>query len=105
MELQRAGADVYGYALEPPPGPNLFTVARVAEGLAGQTIADVRDGTALKAALCAASPEIVFHLAAQPLVRQSYIRSGRDLLRERVRVTFTCWKRYAPARACAQSST
>ena len=73
MELQRAGADVYGYALEPPPGPNLFTVARVAEGLAGQTIADVRDGTALKAALCAASPEIVFHLAAQPLVRQSYI--------------------------------
>lgn len=73
MQLQKAGAEVYGYALAPPLGPNLFAVARVAEGLAGQTIADIRDSATLKAALCTASPEIVFHLAAQPLVRQSYV--------------------------------
>lgn len=70
--LQSRGALVHGYALPPPTEPNLFTVADVAAGLASHTLADVRDGAALKHALVAASPEIVFHLAAQPLVRRSY---------------------------------
>lgn len=70
--LQRLGAHVYGYALDPATIPNLFNVADIAVSLAGETRADVRDGRALREALCAAEPEIVLHLAAQPLVRQSY---------------------------------
>jgi CDP-glucose 4,6-dehydratase len=70
--LRRLGAQVFGYALDPPTEPNFYTVARVAGDLAGQTRADVRDEPALRAALLAAEPEIVLHLAAQPLVRQSF---------------------------------
>ena len=70
--LQGAGAVVHGYSTAPPTQPNLFTIGRVAEGLATHTIADVRDAAALQAAMRAAAPEVVFHLAAQPLVRQSY---------------------------------
>ena len=70
--LQRLGARVYGYALDPATEPNLYTVAGIGDDLAGETRADVRDESALRAALCAAEPEIVLHLAAQPLVRQSY---------------------------------
>ncbi len=70
--LKRLGARVYGYALDPATEPNLYTVAGIAGDLAGETRADVRDASALRAALCAAEPEIVLHLAAQPLVRQSY---------------------------------
>ena len=70
--LQRAGAQVHGYSLEPPTTPNLFSVASVAQGLASHTLADVRDAQQLKQAVAAAAPEIVFHLAAQPLVRHSY---------------------------------
>jgi CDP-glucose 4,6-dehydratase len=70
--LQSLGAKVYGYALDAPTDPNLFGVARVAEGMAGNTIADIRDAGSFTAALQAARPEVVFHLAAQPLVRYSY---------------------------------
>ena len=70
--LRKAGAEVFGYATSPPTEPNLFTVARVAGSLAGHTLGDVRDGDALSKAMRSASPEVVFHLAAQPLVRQSY---------------------------------
>ena len=70
--LQRAGAQVHGYALAPPTMPNLFTVADVAAGMASHTLADVRDAGALRKALTAAAPAAVFHLAAQPLVRHSY---------------------------------
>ena len=70
--LQRLGARVYGYALDPLTDPNLCAVARIAAGLAGETRADVRDFAVLSAALRAADPEVVLHLAAQPLVRQSY---------------------------------
>lgn len=69
--LADAGAVVTGYALEPPTQPNLFSLA----GLAGKmtsVIGDVRDFAALKAAFDAAKPEIVLHLAAQPIVRTSY---------------------------------
>ena len=69
--LQQLGADVTGYALAPPEPETLFDVARVAEGMDSQ-IGDVRDLPALSHALDAAAPEIVFHLAAQPLVRRGY---------------------------------
>lgn len=69
--LVGAGAQVTGYSLEPPTQPNLFEAA----GLAGRmtsVIGDVRDLPALQAAFAAARPEIVIHLAAQPIVRESY---------------------------------
>jgi CDP-glucose 4,6-dehydratase len=70
--LQALGAQVHGYALAPLAGPNLFTQAGIADGLDGQTIADIRDADMLRRAVLAAEPEILFHLAAQPLVRRSY---------------------------------
>jgi CDP-glucose 4,6-dehydratase len=70
--LHEMGAEVHGYALQPPTTPSLFQVACVDRCMASSTIADVRDLPALTAAVRAAKPEIVFHLAAQPLVRESY---------------------------------
>lgn len=72
--LQSMGAEVYGYALNPPTDPNLFSVAKVAEGMVVSEIADIRDADRLRAAMQTARPEIVFHLAAQPLVRYSYVQ-------------------------------
>ena len=71
--LSSAGAQVHGYSTSPPTEPNLFTVARVADALASHVIGDVRDGEAVKRAMTAARPDVVFHLAAQPLVRYSYL--------------------------------
>lgn len=70
--LQHLGAKVYGYSLEPPTETNLFKVARVAENMKSSTIADIRNTDLLKQSIANAEPEIVFHLAAQPLVRYSY---------------------------------
>nr|WP_315207829.1 CDP-glucose 4,6-dehydratase [uncultured Albidiferax sp.] len=70
--LHALGAKVHGYALDPNTTPNLFEVARVVEVLASDTRADLSDLNALQAALTAAQPTVVFHLAAQPLVRASY---------------------------------
>lgn len=70
--LQSMGAEVHGYALNPPTETSLFTVAEVDRGMASSTIADIRDADRLRIAMQAAQPEIVFHLAAQPLVRYSY---------------------------------
>ena len=69
--LRQLGAELHGYALAPAGEHNLFYAAHVADGM-GSTIADVRDLAALKSALGAFRPDIVIHLAAQPLVRQSY---------------------------------
>jgi CDP-glucose 4,6-dehydratase len=69
--LQSMGATVHGYALAPPTDPALFNEARVAEGMT-QTIADIRDYSAVAGALSAFKPEIIIHMAAQPLVRYSY---------------------------------
>lgn len=69
--LRRMGAHVTGFALEPPTRPALFDVARVADGMTS-IIGDIRDQAALESALLAADPEVVIHLAAQPLVRASY---------------------------------
>ncbi len=69
--LKRAGATVTGYSLPPPTTPSLFALARVERGMTS-VIGDILDLDALLAAFTAARPEIVFHLAAQPLVREGY---------------------------------
>ena len=69
--LVNAGAVVTGYALEPPTQPNLFDLAGL-EGRMTSVIGDIRDRAKLKAAFDAARPEMVLHLAAQPIVRDSY---------------------------------
>ena len=69
--LRRLGAAVVGYSLDPPSQPNLFDLAGVAAGMRSLR-GDVRDLERLLAAMRPAEPEIVFHLAAQPLVRPSY---------------------------------
>ena len=71
--LQSMGAEVHGYALNPPTETNLFTLAVVDKGMASSAIADIRDLEKLSKAMKAAQAEIVFHLAAQPLVRHSYL--------------------------------
>ncbi len=70
--LERLGAKVTGYALAPPTEPSNFAASAVRELLARHHEADVRDGRRLASALGAADPEVVFHLAAQPLVLASY---------------------------------
>jgi len=69
--LSNLGACVTGYALEPPTKPSLFESTDIAE-LVSSCIADVRNPDRLKGELLKASPEIVIHMAAQPLVRDSY---------------------------------
>ena len=69
--LLQAGAEVTGYALAPPTDPSLFALTQTGREIA-QIEGDVRDLEALTRAMQAARPEIVLHLAAQPLVRQSY---------------------------------
>lgn len=69
--LQSMGAELKGIALEPPTEPALFHVARVAEGMQ-HCIADIRDEAAVKTAVDGFQPEIIIHMAAQPLVRLSY---------------------------------
>lgn len=70
--LYELGASICGYSLEPPTEPNFFTEARLQKHLAYSTIGDIRDLAALTKAVKAAKPDIIFHMAAQPLVRESY---------------------------------
>ena len=70
--LHRLGATVHGYALNPPTEPSLFESAGIGTALATDTRGDLADLARLKVALNNAEPEIVFHLAAQPLVLASY---------------------------------
>lgn len=70
--LSKLGAHVYGYSLEPPTQPNLFSTLKLSDRLSGNTIADIRDANVLSQAMIDVSPDIVFHMAAQPLVRHSY---------------------------------
>ena len=71
LALHRAGAKVTGIGLPPLTTPSLFTEANIAE-LCRSHFLDIRDAVGLASLLRAARPEIVFHLAAQPLVRESY---------------------------------
>ncbi len=73
MLLSRVGARVTGYSLAPPTTPSLFATAGVRDLLEVHHEADVRDRGSLVAALRAARPQVVLHLAAQPLVRRSHI--------------------------------
>ncbi|WP_244269614.1 CDP-glucose 4,6-dehydratase [Chromobacterium haemolyticum] len=69
--LQDMGAELRGIALQPPTTPALFDVARVAEGMNHQ-VADIRDYEKICALVVDFQPEILIHMAAQPLVRLSY---------------------------------
>jgi len=69
--LKNMGAEVVGYALQPYSNPALFETARVADGI-HSIIGDIREGEKLQAVISRHRPEIVFHLAAQSLVRPSY---------------------------------
>jgi len=70
--LRRIGAEVFGYSLPPPTEPSNYLLSKIASLLAGETLADIRDRPRLREALDACRPDIVFHLAAQPLVRAGY---------------------------------
>lgn len=69
--LNWLGADVYGYALKAPTIPNLYELANI-DQLVSSTIGDVRDYNLLLKTLKEIQPEVVIHMAAQPLVRESY---------------------------------
>ena len=69
--LQQMGAEVKGFSLEPPTTPSLFEVAKVADHMQSE-IGDIRDLTKLSQSIVSFNPDILLHLAAQPLVRYSY---------------------------------
>lgn len=69
--LVNAGAEVTGYSLNPPTNPSLFEIAGIESDI-HSVFGDIRDLDALKKAFNEAQPEIVLHLAAQPIVRDSY---------------------------------
>ncbi|MDR1584207.1 MAG: CDP-glucose 4,6-dehydratase [Prevotellaceae bacterium] len=69
--LHGLGAEVYGYALNSPTSPSLYEVAKIDE-LITSHISDVRDYDTLYSIMSVVAPDVVFHLAAQPLVRDSY---------------------------------
>lgn len=70
--LLALGAEVHGFALEPPTRPSLFKQLKLAKRIASHTIGDVRDLPAIIRTMRRVKPDFVFHLAAQPLVRLSY---------------------------------
>ena len=69
--LQSVGSDVLGYALPPPTRPSLFEIAHVEKGKKS-IVGDVRDHEYLKSVMVENQPEIIFHMAAQSVVRYSY---------------------------------
>lgn len=72
--LRELGAEIAGLALEPPTTPSLFVEARVAEGILDFR-QDIREHTGVARLMADWKPDVVFHLAAQPLVRASYSQS------------------------------
>jgi CDP-glucose 4,6-dehydratase len=75
--LQSLGAEVGGISLgELPSEPSLYELAQVDKGMAASVVCDIRDGPALSRALTRAGPEVVIHMAAQPLVRRSFAFPG-----------------------------
>lgn len=69
--LYTLGADVYGYALNPPTNPNLYNIANI-KNIVNSEIGDIRDFDHLSKFYSTISPNYVIHMAAQPLVRKSY---------------------------------
>ncbi|MGY8770712.1 MAG: CDP-glucose 4,6-dehydratase [Pirellulales bacterium] len=72
--LHKLGARVHGYALNPPTTPSNYDVSKVGELLEKEYLKDIRDSESLCSAIQTAQPEVIFHLAAQPLVLDSYAR-------------------------------
>ena len=70
--LKSIGCEVTGYSLAPETDPNLFDLLGGADGYHRSIIADIRDRALIEKALAEARPDVVMHLAAQPLVRRSY---------------------------------
>ena len=70
--LESLGAIVAGYSLEPSTDPSLFDIASVARAVDQEWMADIRNLQNLSIAIDSFCPDIIFHMAAQPLVRQSY---------------------------------
>ena len=70
--LNKMGAKVTGFSLAPPTEPSLFVEAKVQDALAKHIIGDIRDALELRQAMQQAEPDIVIHMAAQSLVRDSY---------------------------------
>lgn len=70
--LQRLGAEVHGLALDPPTRPSLYELAKLRLALASEVRADILDAAAVQACVDRVHPQLVLHLAAQPLVRESY---------------------------------
>src|SRR4051812_8761359 len=70
--LHMMGAKVSGFSLPAPTNPSLFHLARL-QGCVQTTTGDVRDLKHVSDTMAAAQPDIVFHLAAQPLVREAYV--------------------------------
>ena len=70
--LEMAGAKITGYSLKAPTDPSLFEIAEIEKGMEKSIIADIRDLDTLKKAMLEEKPEIVIHMAAQPIVRESY---------------------------------
>lgn len=70
--LKNMGANVYGYSLSPPTEPSMYEICRIRQLMTSEVIADIRDLNALRSYVSFVQPEVVFHLAAQPLVRDSY---------------------------------
>lgn len=69
--LMKLGADITGYSLTPPTFPNMFELSDIEKNIRSVT-SDIRDFDRLKSVFDEANPEIVFHLAAQPIVRDGY---------------------------------
>ena len=70
--LKELGAEVHGYSLAPITNPSLFELAGISNLIKSSTFGDIRDFEKLKRCMADAAPDIVIHMAAQPLVRKSY---------------------------------
>ncbi|MGA7703256.1 MAG: CDP-glucose 4,6-dehydratase, partial [Solirubrobacteraceae bacterium] len=96
--LQSMGAHVYGASLGAMPSePCLYELARVAEGMEESAACDIRDADAVSRAVARARPQVVFHLAAQPLVRRSF-KAPRETYETNVMGTLNVLE---AVRACA----
>jgi len=104
--LLNAGAEVTGYSLKPPTEPSLFEICGIEKEM-NSVIGDIRDMAKLERTFAAASPEIVIHLAAQPLVRESYA-SPRNTFETNVMGTVNlleCVRRNSCARSVLNVTT
>ena len=76
--LEKLGAQVHGYSLEPPSEPNLHDLAKISAGIKS-THGDIRDLASLEQAMKSFKPDVVIHMAAQSLVRLSYAEPAETI--------------------------